>query len=144
MLVPVPPGPPFIVSPPENITVNISQDALLTCRAEAYPGNLTYTWYKTKSPCPTFIPFTPQEHCQIGIIVIPTFQMRKLRLGGQRRPEQGHRAASLPVLAMKIRQEFLKRTGRGRAFFPPEGTSPHISEWEEASLESSASVMLQA
>ncbi|XP_034789977.3 protein turtle homolog B isoform X2 [Pan paniscus] len=38
-------GPPFIVSPPENITVNISQDALLTCRAEAYPGNLTYTWY---------------------------------------------------------------------------------------------------
>lgn len=44
-LFPVPPGPPFIVSPPENITVNISQDALLTCRAEAYPGNLTYTWY---------------------------------------------------------------------------------------------------
>lgn len=42
---PCPPGPPFIVSPPENITVNISQDALLTCRAEAYPGNLTYTWY---------------------------------------------------------------------------------------------------
>ncbi|KYO38970.1 hypothetical protein Y1Q_0022570 [Alligator mississippiensis] len=38
-------GPPFIVSPPENITVNISQDALFTCQAEAYPGNLTYTWY---------------------------------------------------------------------------------------------------
>ncbi|XP_018083170.1 protein turtle homolog B isoform X3 [Xenopus laevis] len=38
-------GSPFIVSPPENITVNISQDALFTCQAEAYPGNLTYTWY---------------------------------------------------------------------------------------------------
>nr|XP_033773309.1 protein turtle homolog B isoform X1 [Geotrypetes seraphini] len=38
-------GPPFIVSPPENITVNISQDALFTCQAEAYPGNLTYIWY---------------------------------------------------------------------------------------------------
>ncbi|XP_064424709.1 protein turtle homolog B [Latimeria chalumnae] len=38
-------GPPFIVSPPENITVNISQDALFTCQAEAYPGNLTYMWY---------------------------------------------------------------------------------------------------
>ncbi|XP_017593845.1 PREDICTED: protein turtle homolog B [Corvus brachyrhynchos] len=38
-------GPPFIVSPPENITVNISQDALFTCQAEAYPGNLTYLWY---------------------------------------------------------------------------------------------------
>ncbi|CAJ0927360.1 unnamed protein product, partial [Ranitomeya imitator] len=37
-------GSPFIVSPPENITVNISQDALFTCQAEAYPGNLTYTW----------------------------------------------------------------------------------------------------
>ncbi|XP_039190481.1 protein turtle homolog B isoform X1 [Crotalus tigris] len=38
-------GPPFIVSPPENITVNISQDAMFTCQAEAYPGNLTYTWH---------------------------------------------------------------------------------------------------
>ncbi|KAG9482125.1 hypothetical protein GDO78_011038 [Eleutherodactylus coqui] len=38
-------GSPFIVSPPENITVNISQDALFTCQAEAYPGNLTYTWF---------------------------------------------------------------------------------------------------
>jgi len=38
-------GPPFIVSPPENITVNISQDAFFTCHAEAYPGNLTYTWF---------------------------------------------------------------------------------------------------
>ncbi|XP_043532699.1 protein turtle homolog B isoform X2 [Chiloscyllium plagiosum] len=38
-------GPPFIISPPENITVNISQDALFTCQAEAYPGNLTYTWF---------------------------------------------------------------------------------------------------
>ncbi|XP_057694586.1 protein turtle homolog B isoform X6 [Corythoichthys intestinalis] len=38
-------GPPFIVSPPENVTVNISQNALFTCQAEAYPGNLTYTWF---------------------------------------------------------------------------------------------------
>ncbi|KAF0029986.1 hypothetical protein F2P81_016717 [Scophthalmus maximus] len=38
-------GPPYIVSPPENVTVNISQNALFTCQAEAYPGNLTYTWF---------------------------------------------------------------------------------------------------
>uniref|UniRef100_A0A673KEK3 Protein turtle homolog B-like n=1 Tax=Sinocyclocheilus rhinocerous TaxID=307959 RepID=A0A673KEK3_9TELE len=38
-------GPPYIMSPPENITVNISQNAQFTCQAEAYPGNLTYTWY---------------------------------------------------------------------------------------------------
>ncbi|XP_053504184.1 protein turtle homolog B [Ictalurus furcatus] len=38
-------GPPFIVSPPDNITVNISQDAFFTCQAEAYPGNMTYTWF---------------------------------------------------------------------------------------------------
>ncbi|XP_051719377.1 protein turtle homolog B isoform X5 [Ctenopharyngodon idella] len=38
-------GPPYIVSPPENITVNISQNAQFTCQAEAYPGNLTYTWF---------------------------------------------------------------------------------------------------
>lgn len=25
--------------------MNISQDALFTCQAEAYPGNLTYLWY---------------------------------------------------------------------------------------------------
>ncbi|XP_042566265.1 protein turtle homolog B [Clupea harengus] len=38
-------GPPYIVSPPENVTVNISQNAMFTCQAEAYPGNLTYTWF---------------------------------------------------------------------------------------------------
>ncbi|KAL0994526.1 hypothetical protein UPYG_G00123500 [Umbra pygmaea] len=38
-------GPPFIVTPPQNLTVNISQDAKLDCLAEAYPGNLTYTWF---------------------------------------------------------------------------------------------------
>ncbi|KAL2094419.1 hypothetical protein ACEWY4_009138 [Coilia grayii] len=37
-------GPPFIISPPENVTLNISQDAFFTCQSEAYPGNLTYTW----------------------------------------------------------------------------------------------------
>ncbi|XP_048836380.1 protein turtle homolog B isoform X2 [Brienomyrus brachyistius] len=38
-------GSPFIVTPPKNITVNISQNAFFTCQAEAYPANLTYTWY---------------------------------------------------------------------------------------------------
>ncbi|XP_075048362.1 protein turtle homolog A isoform X1 [Mixophyes fleayi] len=38
-------GPPIIVVPPENITVNVSQDAFLTCQAEAYPTNLTYSWF---------------------------------------------------------------------------------------------------
>nr|RLV64001.1 hypothetical protein DV515_00017701 [Chloebia gouldiae] len=40
------PGPPIIVVPPQNVTVNISQDAFLACQAEAYPGNLTYTWFQ--------------------------------------------------------------------------------------------------
>uniref|UniRef100_A0A8C3J544 Immunoglobulin superfamily member 9 n=1 Tax=Calidris pygmaea TaxID=425635 RepID=A0A8C3J544_9CHAR len=39
-------GPPVIVVPPQNVTVNISQDAFLACQAEAYPGNLTYTWFQ--------------------------------------------------------------------------------------------------
>ncbi|XP_068109656.1 protein turtle homolog A isoform X3 [Hyperolius riggenbachi] len=42
-------GPPVIVVPPENITVNISQDAFLTCQAEAYPANLTYSWFHGNS-----------------------------------------------------------------------------------------------
>lgn len=42
-------GPPVIVVPPQNITVNISQDAFLACQAEAYPGNLTYTWFQGSS-----------------------------------------------------------------------------------------------
>ncbi|XP_030921157.1 protein turtle homolog A [Geospiza fortis] len=42
-------GPPVIVVPPQNVTVNISQDAFLACQAEAYPGNLTYTWYQGSS-----------------------------------------------------------------------------------------------
>ncbi|XP_069734805.1 protein turtle homolog A isoform X2 [Phaenicophaeus curvirostris] len=39
-------GPPVIVVPPQNVTVNISQDAFLACQAEAYPGNLTYSWFQ--------------------------------------------------------------------------------------------------
>uniref|UniRef100_A0A4X1VX37 Ig-like domain-containing protein n=1 Tax=Sus scrofa TaxID=9823 RepID=A0A4X1VX37_PIG len=39
-------GPPVIVVPPKNSTVNASQDVLLACRAEAYPANLTYSWFQ--------------------------------------------------------------------------------------------------
>ncbi|XP_070622464.1 protein turtle homolog A isoform X2 [Erythrolamprus reginae] len=39
-------GPPVIVVPPKDITVNLSQDAFFTCRAEAYPANLTYSWFQ--------------------------------------------------------------------------------------------------
>ncbi|XP_075763325.1 protein turtle homolog A [Pelodiscus sinensis] len=42
-------GPPVIVVPPQNITVNITQDAFLVCQAEAYPGNLTYSWFQGDS-----------------------------------------------------------------------------------------------
>ncbi|PKK18408.1 immunoglobulin superfamily, member 9 [Columba livia] len=42
-------GPPVIVVPPQNVTVNVSQDAFLACQAEAYPGNLTYTWLQGSS-----------------------------------------------------------------------------------------------
>ncbi|XP_060110962.1 protein turtle homolog A isoform X2 [Heteronotia binoei] len=38
-------GPPVIVVPPQNITVNLTQDAFLACQAEAYPANLTYSWF---------------------------------------------------------------------------------------------------
>ncbi|KTG47962.1 hypothetical protein cypCar_00000138 [Cyprinus carpio] len=34
-------GPPIIVMPPEDTTMNMSQDAILQCQAEAYPSNLT-------------------------------------------------------------------------------------------------------
>uniref|UniRef100_A0A8C5S1F6 Immunoglobulin superfamily member 9 n=1 Tax=Laticauda laticaudata TaxID=8630 RepID=A0A8C5S1F6_LATLA len=39
-------GPPVIVVPPKDITVNLSQDAFFACRAEAYPANLTYSWFQ--------------------------------------------------------------------------------------------------
>ncbi|XP_048367768.1 protein turtle homolog A isoform X2 [Sphaerodactylus townsendi] len=38
-------GPPVIVVPPQNVTVNLTQDAFLACQAEAYPANLTYSWF---------------------------------------------------------------------------------------------------
>ncbi|KAL4660443.1 hypothetical protein GN956_G1335 [Arapaima gigas] len=39
-------GPPIIIIPPEDTTLNISQDAVLQCQAEAYPANLSYMWWK--------------------------------------------------------------------------------------------------
>nr|XP_056708650.1 protein turtle homolog A [Euleptes europaea] len=38
-------GPPVIVVPPQNVTINLTQDAFLACQAEAYPANLTYSWF---------------------------------------------------------------------------------------------------
>lgn len=56
----------------------------------------------TKSFCPLFIPFTPPPQGQLGVLIIPIFRMRKLRLEEWRRPRQGHTATSLPGLAMQI------------------------------------------
>ncbi|KAK1154273.1 hypothetical protein AOXY_G28589 [Acipenser oxyrinchus oxyrinchus] len=39
-------GPPVIVLQPADLSLNVSQDAALRCRAEAYPSNLTYLWWK--------------------------------------------------------------------------------------------------
>ncbi|XP_035248128.1 uncharacterized protein LOC118213344 [Anguilla anguilla] len=39
-------GPPAILLPPKNTTLNISQNAQLQCRAEAYPPNMTYVWWR--------------------------------------------------------------------------------------------------
>ncbi|XP_071390323.1 protein turtle homolog A [Centroberyx affinis] len=39
-------GPPIIIISPEDTTLNMSQDAVLQCQADAYPSNLTYEWSK--------------------------------------------------------------------------------------------------
>ncbi|XP_029960343.1 LOW QUALITY PROTEIN: protein turtle homolog A [Salarias fasciatus] len=39
-------GPPIIIISPEDTTLNMSQDAVLECQADAYPSNLTYEWLK--------------------------------------------------------------------------------------------------
>ncbi|XP_034398526.1 protein turtle homolog A [Cyclopterus lumpus] len=39
-------GPPIIIISPEDTTLNMSQDAVLQCQADAYPSNLTYDWLK--------------------------------------------------------------------------------------------------
>ncbi|XP_028313060.1 protein turtle homolog A isoform X2 [Gouania willdenowi] len=39
-------GPPIIIISPEDTTLNMSQDAVLQCQADAYPTNLTYEWLK--------------------------------------------------------------------------------------------------
>ncbi|KAF3702257.1 Protein turtle -like protein A [Channa argus] len=39
-------GPPVIIVPPANTSLNMSQDALLRCQAVADPPNMTYVWLK--------------------------------------------------------------------------------------------------
>ncbi|KAK5606801.1 hypothetical protein CRENBAI_015566 [Crenichthys baileyi] len=39
-------GPPIILISPGDTTLNMSQDAVLQCQADAYPSNLTYEWLK--------------------------------------------------------------------------------------------------
>ncbi|KAL8605956.1 hypothetical protein ACOMHN_065697 [Nucella lapillus] len=39
-------GPPYIMKHPRNITAVEGQRVLFSCGAEAFPGNITYYWYK--------------------------------------------------------------------------------------------------
>ncbi|KAJ7987256.1 hypothetical protein DPEC_G00336850 [Dallia pectoralis] len=39
-------GPPVIVIPPKDTTLNITQNALLSCQAVADPQNMTYVWLR--------------------------------------------------------------------------------------------------
>ncbi|CAL8249889.1 unnamed protein product [Boreogadus saida] len=39
-------GPPIILISPGDTTLNMSQDAVLQCQADAFPSNLTYEWLK--------------------------------------------------------------------------------------------------
>ncbi|XP_061733052.1 protein turtle homolog A-like isoform X2 [Nerophis ophidion] len=39
-------GPPVITVAPKNTSLNVSQDALLLCRAAADPSNMTFVWLK--------------------------------------------------------------------------------------------------
>ncbi|KAK1800674.1 hypothetical protein P4O66_005879 [Electrophorus voltai] len=39
-------GPPAIIIPPTNTILNLSQNALLQCQAEADPPNMTYVWLR--------------------------------------------------------------------------------------------------
>ncbi|XP_053706380.1 protein turtle homolog A isoform X2 [Synchiropus splendidus] len=41
-------GPPVILIPPRNTSLNISQDAQLQCQAVADPPNMTYVWQKER------------------------------------------------------------------------------------------------
>ncbi|XP_037403455.1 protein turtle homolog A [Pygocentrus nattereri] len=39
-------GPPVIITPPKDTVLNMSQNALLQCQAEADPPNMTYVWMR--------------------------------------------------------------------------------------------------
>ncbi|XP_036450781.1 protein turtle homolog A [Colossoma macropomum] len=39
-------GPPVIITPPKDMVLNMSQNALLQCQAEADPPNMTYVWMR--------------------------------------------------------------------------------------------------
>lgn len=74
-------GPPIILISPEDTTLNMSQDAILQCQADAYPSNLTYEWLKQgqnvyhiewvhisiyPSTQDTFFPRKMSFHCQFS------------------------------------------------------------------------------
>ena len=40
------PGPPVILVPPRSASLNVSQNADLTCKSIADPPNMTYVWMK--------------------------------------------------------------------------------------------------
>ncbi|XP_060053682.1 protein turtle homolog A isoform X2 [Erinaceus europaeus] len=65
-------GPPVIVVPPQNSTVNASRDALLTCRAEAHPTNLTYSWFQDG----TNVFHIPRLQARVRVLVDGSLRLR--------------------------------------------------------------------
>lgn len=66
-------GPPVIVVPPRNITVNLTHDAFLACQAEAYPANLTYSWFQGN----TNVFHVSQLQSRIRVLVDGSLLVRK-------------------------------------------------------------------
>ncbi|XP_004613828.2 protein turtle homolog A isoform X2 [Sorex araneus] len=79
-------GPPLIVVPPENRTVNASRDVSLACRAEAYPANLTYSWFHDGTNV-----FHPSRlQARVRILVDGSLWLRAVQ------PEDGGRYTCVP------------------------------------------------
>ncbi|XP_050166060.1 protein turtle homolog A-like, partial [Myiozetetes cayanensis] len=67
-------GPPVIVVPPQNVTLNVSQDAFLACQAEAYPANLTYSWFQGG----TNVFHLSRLRARVRVLVDGTLLMRRI------------------------------------------------------------------
>nr|XP_054600097.1 protein turtle homolog A [Nothobranchius furzeri] len=133
-------GPPVILVPPKDTTLNMSQNALLQCQAVADPPNMTYVWQKGGENVHHIESLKSRVKIMVdgtllisGLIPKDSGNYTCVPTNGLLSPPAASAVLKVmhPALALQMPQETYLPTGRGGAITCPVSAQPPLLrvEW---------------